>query len=501
MRLFSRLNQRGFEASARVGKESHEIWRQLEEEEPGIVEDMFDHHVDQSDRQQPAGGMPGQFKAGEKRKLSEKYGARKMQKSGRGIAMPDSWRNEEEVGDMTEDPATKMLCELLQQVLHDDSLAQTYWEDIIKDITSETQKVRARGMLGQVPQQLVKPVLARMQGAVQDLNQSGRLESGDQEAMMCLEVVTAALGFLSEEKIGPAIYSDELMETIVDFVDGFINRNIIPALEKALKARLALEGETATGKRRKSREVSKGVQGVLKDKVASVSHLIIVLGDVLRLDVKVLDPQCIALSRICLGTFFVDFPAAVYHLQQACVGLMQALFGRYADHREHIIQEIAAHVISWKPVPKDFCFQLKAPKLGQIQMLSALLLSMFQSCCDDKPPPARPSGAVEEGGGAPKHPALMLLVMFIRNVQSKMNVKKMEKTAENGYKLLLQNLVADVCWVVGAPEWPIAPLFLKALWKHTYDMCIKDSYPSQYRLEAAKLLGDVVVCIKQLSIR
>lgn len=491
--MCSCLNERGLELSKRVGKESHEIWRLLEAQEAGIMEEMYLHHVDQGDHKQPTGAKSTQNKSGEKRKLGAKFGAKKAQKTGE-VYLPDSWRMEEEVGGSHEVPATQKLTELLMQVLEDESLGP-YWKGILGDIKVETRNVRSKAMLSHVKKDLIKQVLARMQGAVQDFIQSVRMSSDDDGAEKCLEVVDAALLFLSEEAVGPVVYNNELLETIVDFIDGFINRNIVPALQKALKERLALENESATGKRRKSREHTKGVQGNLKRKVDLISNVVLVLGDVLRLNVKVPDPQCISLSRICLGIFFVDFSAAVYKLQQACVELMQSLFARYPDYREHIMQEIAVHAVSFKPVPKDFCFQLKAPKLGQIQMVSALLLSLFQSCCDDKQP-SRPDPTSEEQS---KHPALMLLVLFIKNVQLKMNVKK-EKGGESGYKLLLQSLVADVCWVLGAPEWPIAPLCLKALWKYAYDMCTKESVLSQYRLDAAKLVGDIVVCIKQLAL-
>jgi hypothetical protein len=457
---------------------------------------MYLHHVDSSDAKQwPAHGVL--TKSSEKRKVGAKDGVNKKQK----LTMPDSWRTEEAETDVQDVPATQQLCELLQQVLHDESLAQTYWQDIIQEITSETQKVRAKGLLNQIPVELIKSVMVHMQNAVQDMTQAGKWDEAkknddESEAEMCLAVVHAALGFLSEAELGPVIYNDDLIETIVGFTDGFVNQVVLPSLDKALKDHLALESETATGKRRKSREHSRDVRGVLKRKVDSVSHVILVLGDVVKLKVRIQDQQCISISRICLGTFFVDFPAAAYHLQQACVGLMQSIFAQYPDHREHIIQEIAARAVSWKPVPKDFCFQLKAPKLGQIQMISALLFSLLQSCCDDVPP--RRDQTAEET--QINHPALMLLIMFIKNVQLKMNVKKIDKSGESGYKMLFQSLVADVCWVLGAPEWPIATLVLKALVKYSYEMCSKESYPSQYRLDAAKLLGDIVVRVKQLSL-
>jgi len=479
---------------------------QLEESEPGLLADLQQHHTSTGVERNaaPANRMPAHGEASgrvRKRASAERAGRNVLQKT--GTALPDSWCMEE-AGDVHEEPDTKQLCELLQQVLHDESLAQSYWQDIIKELTSEIQKVRAKDKLLAVPQDLIKAVLASMQSKVQEMTRSGKWEearSGDgaSEAAMCLDVANASLGFISHEELGPAIFTDELIETLIHFADGFINQVIVPAVEKALKDRLALESESAQGKRRKSREQSREVRGSLQKKVDSISHMMLLLGDVLRLRVKVQDPQCIALSRMCLGIFFVDFTAAVYHLQQACVGLMQTLFARYPDHREHILLDVVLRAGSWKPVPKDFCFQLMAPKLGSIQMISALLLSMLQSCCDDTPP-VRSLQNADERAPQPRHPALMLLIKFITQVLQRMN-KKVEKGGETGHKLLLQNLVADVCWVVGAPEWPVAPTVLRALWKYAYEMAAKESFPSQHRLDAAKLLGDIVVHMKQLLLR
>jgi len=476
----------------------------MEAAESGIMEELFWHHVDNGENQRPAESAPAQRQSGEKRKLEggRRAKPRKEKKTASGLAMPDSWRADDGADPAEEVPATQPLCEFLEQVVHDDTSAQGYWQDIIDEVTSETLKVRAQGLLGSVQLNLIKTALARMHGLVQEMVQAGRWDEAKagskSEAEMCLSIVRAALGFLSEETVGPNIFNDELFETCVQFIDGFINHVIVPAVQQAIKDRMALESESATGKRRKSREHSKGVGGGLKSKVDAISHVINVLGDVLRLKVKVQDPQCIAVSRICLATFFLDFPAAVYHIQQACVGLMQTLFAKYPDHREHIIQEIGVRAVSWQPAPKDFCFQLKAPKLGQVQMISALIMSMLQSCCDGSLSKLG-QHTTTAVGSEDVHPALMLMILLIESVQRGMHVKKIDKGGgETGYKLLFQHLVADVCWVVGAPEWPIATMLLKALWKYTYTMCTKSSFPHQYRLDAAKLLGDIVVRIKQL---
>ena len=543
------------EASARVDKESHDVWQLLEQLDPGIMEGIHDHHIDHGKDMQSTGGMAVQSTGNEKRKLGAKYQARVAQKT--GFTMPESWFGPEEgeeekhedpatrvAGGMAvqstrnekrkfgakyrprkaqktefamqeswrgpaegeeekhEDPSTQQLCDLLEQVMNNDLLAETYGQDIIEEITSETQLLRAKAMLGQVPQLHIRPVLERMLASVQNRTQSGKWDDttgrdDKSDAEKCLAIVIAALGFFSEETVGPAIYTDELMETIVDFVDGFIHKIIIPSLQEVLKDQLAHANESAQGKRRKSREQSKDVRIGLKRKIDSISHVMLVLGDVLRLKIKVQDGQCITLTRICLSIFFVDFPAAVYHVQQACVGLMQSLFACYPDHREHIIHEVVVRAVSWKQVPLEFCFTLKAPKFGQIQMISALLLSLLQGCCDDSPPLQL---SLTGDDMQAKHPAQLLAVMLITRLQANLNVKKIEKGSESGFRQLFQTFVRDVCWVVGAPEWPIATLVLKVLWKHTYIMCTTETYPLQYRLDASKLLGDIVVQIKQLSL-
>ncbi len=61
-----------------------------------------------------------------------------------------------------------------------------------------------------------------------------------------------------------------------------------------------------------------------------------------------------------------------------------------------------------------------------------------------------------------------------------------------------QTLVVDCCAVLGSPEWPVAPLMLRALWKYAYEMCIKESFPLTHRNLAAELLGTIVIRVQQV---
>ena len=126
---------------------------QLEESEPGLLADLQQHHTSTGVERNaaPANRMPAHGEASgrvRKRASAERAGRNVLQKT--GTALPDSWCMEE-AGDVHEEPDTKQLCELLQQVLHDESLAQSYWQDIIKELTSEIQKVRAKDKLLAVP--------------------------------------------------------------------------------------------------------------------------------------------------------------------------------------------------------------------------------------------------------------------------------------------------------------------------------------------------------------
>ena len=61
-----------------------------------------------------------------------------------------------------------------------------------------------------------------------------------------------------------------------------------------------------------------------------------------------------------------------------------------------------------------------------------------------------------------------------------------------------QTLIIDCCAVLGCAEWPVAPLMLRALWKFTYEICIKDSFPLTHRNLAAELLGVIVIRVQQI---
>ena len=174
------------------------------------------HHLGEADGKKPARAVPAAARSPEKRRFGERCGgSRKVAK----LMIPDSLRDDDGEIYSHEEPATKTLVDLLEQVKHDNALAATYWHDIMEQVRTETINVRAKGVLGQVPDGLIKSVLARMQGRVQDMIQSGlqgHAEGSDDksQAELCLAVVQAALSFIADEELGPDLYNEDLMETI-----------------------------------------------------------------------------------------------------------------------------------------------------------------------------------------------------------------------------------------------------------------------------------------------
>ncbi|EKX53237.1 hypothetical protein GUITHDRAFT_132987 [Guillardia theta CCMP2712] len=236
-----------------------------------------------------------------------------------------------------------------------------------------------------------------------------------------------AMQFLSDEVLGPKVYTDETLEFIVRFLEGYCNRILLPELEKALKEELAIE-EKKPGRKRKSRQSTNDLRQDCFRHASIMSEAIQLLNKIVSIpNVKFQDSELLRVSNLCLSLFFAEGAEYLYYSQQACIPLMQNIFAYYDGHRENIIHEF-----------------------------------------------------------------------LVRYLMQKLIVKKTDKVEASGYKSFYQTVVMDVTVVLGTPEWPIASLVLKAFWKYSYEMCIKD-FPFAVKTMAADLLGSIVIRIKDLA--
>ena len=456
MVLCRRLNARGLEASRNCRPDSHEIWRQLEQVSPGIVENLYLYHVDQS---QPTEHIPAQIPARkqEKRPLLTTYTASKVQKTDGQMEMKQQsvpidqlksiFMDEPDCG--TEpapypamhhddfDPAAPLIQLLHEFIASDGAL---FWEDIMDDISREVSKLKARNMLQRIPNDLYRQAFRFVESAVSQCTSTGKW--GEVETEQCLSAVAIVMEVLSEESVGPGVYSDDLLQCIISIVEGFINRVILPSLEREVKEQQVIETEKKEAGRRgrpRARDrQSRDWRSEVMRKSALVTHPLNLLTDVLSVEtIRFQDGELLRISQMCLNLFFVEGADALYHLQYTSVNLLQSVFAFYEEHRDNVISEVVVRASTWKPARKECSFSLPPPRMGSIQMLSALILQLFQGVA------LKPSviGAAESAIPSttkPQNAALPLVVMLVKQLVDKLTVKRLEGHSGSGYKPLFQ---------------------------------------------------------------
>ena len=68
-----------------------------------------------------------------------------------------------------------------------------------------------------------------------------------------------------------------------------------------------------------------------------------------------------------------------------------------------------------------------------------------------------------------------------------------------GHSAFLQRLGADACAVAGLPEWPLAPLALRVVWKTAYEVAMAETHVTVHRQLAVDILCGVAERVVELA--
>ncbi|CAG8468626.1 1853_t:CDS:10 [Ambispora gerdemannii] len=200
------------------------------------------------------------------------------------------------------------------------------------------------------------------------------------------------------------------------------------------------------------------------------------------------DNVVITVGFIAVGPFFVDTmnsnatailgSGGLDGVKLVALGLLRSIFTNHQKQRTWILEEILTSLIKL-PTAKRNLRQYRLPDGKSIQMISALILQLIQSCTaclgDNKIRLAEEERDVEnkEIDGFSTE-----LQKFGRAWKSGMDAasanagyvfkfllarctKTIKNSNESDYRLLLDNFMEDVLTVLNYPEWPAAELVLR----------------------------------------
>ena len=245
------MNARGLAAQRKFRPENSELAQRLEEQAGGVLEDLYLHHVDQGEHKAAtadASGAHQQSSLPEKRRLWVQHTANKQQRASVEMPPMDMGDRREEHGEAG-DPA-RALRQLLSE-LDDEDGAADFWEGTMHEISQEVNKLKAKDLVDRVPVGEYRSALKAMEAVISQCTANGRWES--ESAVPCLKVASTAMEMLSVESMSGKVYSDDLLQSLVNFVDGYITRVVLPALEEAFKKQQEVESEQSKKRGRKSR--------------------------------------------------------------------------------------------------------------------------------------------------------------------------------------------------------------------------------------------------------
>ncbi|CAI7820732.1 unnamed protein product [Closterium sp. NIES-53] len=227
---------------------------------------------------------------------------------------------------------------------------------------------------------------------------------GFESAMMSLEAVHLSLLIMTSHGMPKQVFQEEVIEKIVECIRFHMSRNIFCVCDAVYRQAHADDDENAAGPdgaaepskaERKGRRKSKGIDGraskavsALMDKVCSILPIFAILLSVTRLP----DSSVLQITKTGLEALSVD---NVHLLQLKSILLITAIFRVYPHHRSLVMDEIA--LLLWKlhtgkKLSRTYHLMENS---STIQLVSALLLQLFQ-CCVFLPEPEPEPQAEEE---------------------------------------------------------------------------------------------------------
>ncbi|KAJ1656805.1 Sister chromatid cohesion protein 2 [Dispira simplex] len=236
----------------------------------------------------------------------------------------------------------------------------------------------------------------------------------------------------------------------------------------------------------------------------------------------------ITLGFIVIPAFFVDLTKTLglltaNHLaaiRLSSLHILRTIFARYPSQRPWILEEVLTSLIKL-PTGARNLRQYKLVDAKPIQMVTALVVQLIQSCAQVPPPPwvthyavAQRLKEAEEGLSSTRS------AIPVADIKEQLNhyksildsasssagyvVKfllsrctKSKQANEGEYRALLENLMDDILSLLGLPEWPAAELILRIFTKHLMGYMDDKKADNGLKGLAIEYLGAVAARIKK----
>ncbi len=530
------MNDHGKAIASQCTPECHDIWTEWEKESPDFLDELYLKHVDPEDdgsvqARAPIGSQTKRKKHADADNISQFSSKRRRQVGdpntpGRPMAVvlePGQFTSQE---NLREDEVPALVKALNNFI---DCAREAQGTDQMNAVLAAhsigmsvgIEKLRSSSCLYLVPAELFRKAFALIApcitGCTKELNEGPEDANAQdlariQVVMRCVLLILAAAAGRHEQSGNEQICVETTLEACTFFLDAFLGKRILAPMDSLLSEQAKQSAEHAKGNNRKLRKHHDAALQDLASQSSPICQGLIMLNEILHLH-PVQDKELLRITSICLSAFFHDGAEHLHVLQSVSIPIMQTIFAAYEAHRQNTLSELFARMGTWQVVScKERCFQLQPSASGHVQMLSALVLALFQGC---NSPPAQVVAFQTVGSAATlgataqsanTKPAIPLFVGFIKKFLNKFAEaekagRRVDRDTSVAHKKFLEVFCKDVCTVLGLPEFPIAVLAQRILWKVAFETSKADTFHMTYRTMATDMLGDIILALKRHAMR
>jgi cohesin loading factor subunit SCC2 len=413
--------------------------------------------------------------------------------------------------------------------------------DLCRQILREIQTLKPSGQLHRVPEDSISRLLL---GLDHTLRSAGRRKVDDTAAgssdedeldddidadtqanqtLLALDASLAALHILTTAGMSKKLFQEEMIEQIVslsrfqtthtifpsysssasndDGDDGGMGPPRRPSMKSGSSKKKSKSASSASKFGSKSDESIPSSAKQIYNRVWGVTEL---FAELLELQTM---PDSIVLqaTSLALSTFFED--SKIQELQQSSLGVVRTIFAHYPTHRVVIVDDILVS-LGKLPTTKRGLRNFKlSDQQGaqQVQMVSALLLTLVQSCV--VPPSTLKDANV--GDVQTTATAISELITQVRRshdegdrtaqtILTSFIDKCTRKGDECDYKTLFENVIEDLLRACFQPEWPAAEQMLYFLVLILLKMAREERKEVGMRLIGLEALGNIAAKVQTL---
>ncbi|KAL1921753.1 uncharacterized protein VTP21DRAFT_10395 [Calcarisporiella thermophila] len=331
-----------------------------------------------------------------------------------------------------------------------------------------------------------------------DLKILARVSSKLDQVLNGVEAAICAFFLMTSERLSKQLYPEDLIIASLNLMKSQLEGIVYPLFESYPGVGRSEDNTSNTSIMLKAL-----ANPQLAHYIAQLTQLLTILlqkvYDLMHLE-ELSDRVIISIGFIAIGPFFIDDSTCengflkeqktLEHLKLVALGLLRSIFIRYPEQRTWILEEIMCSLIKLPKVKRNLR-KYTLPEGKSIQMVSALILQLVQSCTEGimrtSLSQTRKSfstlNADEEGDKAgaehllPEHAekydqlwksgleAATSCARYVFQFFLTRCSKSSKSMNETEYRALLDNFIEDVITVLNYPEFPAAELFLNIFGK------------------------------------